>query len=629
MYRAVDERLGRTVAIKLLQQALVFEPVFIRRFEAEAKAAAQLNHPNILKVYDWGVDGEPYLVMEYLENGSLRDLYRRGVSLDRAQVIRLGEETASALAHAHERHFLHRDIKPANLLFGSAGGVRLADFGLVRALSEATVTESGVFGTPRYMAPEQVEGKAAKPASDVYSLGLVLYEAMTGSIPFAGDSPAALALARLTQPVGNPQPGDELFDLLISMLARNPSDRPSAAEVQAVLKAQARQMDPPDPIDFTSKQVPVAEAILDGSVSEPEGHPGAGRSAVAGAGARTVANGLEAASVTEFDGDDQGSYLPAGLTRSITLDDLSGAENDLAGKRSAKANILIKLLGLLLLAALISGTWFAYTSFLRQVRLPALTGMPSSEAVASLKKLGFRSVATSYIYSSNVPTGDVVTTKPNADLEVRLYQRISVLVSKGHAPVVVPQFDGTNGNTAVAKAKSLGFQVTEKNVYSSSVAPGIVMDQSITAGMKARWGSALLLTVSAGPPPRPVPNVVGDSSSRAETLLSGAGFKFAVQQAYSNTVASGDVISESPSAGSDQPYQSAITLVISVGPHYVTVPNVYGDSLKQAAVALQAQGLSIGQVVAPFGGNTVVGQSPQAGQTVIYGSAVNVLVAPG
>ncbi len=251
VYRAIDDRLGRTVAIKLLQRGLADDPIFLRRFRDEAQAAAQLNHPNIMKVFDWGSDeGEPYLVMEYLSNGSLRELHARGSSLSTSQVVQIGAATASALAYSHHRNFLHRDIKPANLLFDDGGRVRIADFGLVRALSETTVTETGggILGTPRYMAPEQVEGKRSVPGSDVYSLGLVLYEALFGAIPFQGDTQLALAFARLRDPVVNPLPDDPVARSIVSMLARDPDSRPSAAEIEHEWNGFARDLTNPEPL---------------------------------------------------------------------------------------------------------------------------------------------------------------------------------------------------------------------------------------------------------------------------------------------------------------------------------------------------------------------------------------------
>jgi len=616
VYRAVDDRLGRTVAVKVLQRGLADDPVFLRRFRDEAQAAAQLNHPNIMKVFDWGSDeGEPYLVMEYLANGSLRELWARGVRLTRPQVVGLGQATASALAYSHTRNLLHRDIKPANLLFDEEGRVRIADFGLVRALSETTVTDSsgGLVGTPRYMSPEQVEGKRSVPASDVYSLGLVLYEALTGAIPFTGDTQLALAFARLRQPVPRPDPGDRVLGLVCRMLELRPESRPSAAEVTAAFEHLARDLGAAGPL-VALFDPPVAltpEAIMDDSLQWVHT-----TKAVAGEGATIL---LEAPSRTSTLPKQPGVVQPAPRVASPV-----GTEGPSEVGRHRRWWLFLPLL--ILLAALGYGGYLAWLRF-RVVELPRVTDLSASRAIATLHSHGLLSVATAGTYSASVPEGEVVGSTPPAGARVRADRRVVVLVSRGHAPVFAASFVGAPFATAKTRLGELGLVADPTYRYSPDVPSGVVMSES-PVNRKVAFGSKVAFVVSKGPAPRPVPNVTGDALSSAEAALKAQGFGWSVTRQYSNSVAAGDVISQGTAAGTVEPFGTSVALVDSLGPHYVQVPNVVGDSLQQAEATLQQDGFTIGTVSAPFGGNTVQYQSPGAGQTVLYGATVNLLVIP-
>ncbi|MEO7555139.1 MAG: protein kinase, partial [Acidimicrobiales bacterium] len=266
VYLADDTRLRRRVAVKLLHQALAEDESFLRRFRAEAQAAAAINHPHILAVYDWGEDGrEPYLVMEHLAGGSLRGLLDTGRRLDTAQALMVGLETARALDHAHKRGFVHRDIKPANLLFGEDGRLRIADFGLARALAEAAWTEpaGAMIGTARYACPEQARGEPVGGKGDVYSLGLVLIEAVTGKVPFAAETTIATLMARVDKPVDVPEAMGPLRKILTRVGASDPAARPEAGELAVGLLAAAELLARPTPLPLagttTANDIAVAD----------------------------------------------------------------------------------------------------------------------------------------------------------------------------------------------------------------------------------------------------------------------------------------------------------------------------------------------------------------------------------
>ncbi len=625
VYRAIDDRLGRTVAIKLLQRGLADDPIFLRRFRDEAQAAAQLNHPNIMKVFDWGSDeGEPYLVMEYLSNGSLRELHARGSSLSTSQVVQIGAATASALAYSHHRNFLHRDIKPANLLFDDGGRVRIADFGLVRALSETTVTETGggILGTPRYMAPEQVEGKRSVPGSDVYSLGLVLYEALFGAIPFQGDTQLALAFARLRDPVVNPLPDDPVARSIVSMLERDPDSRPSAAEIEHEWNGFARDLTNPEPLfaPGAGTLASTPEVVMDDSLQWL-------------ADGSTVA--VDLTDHLALARDESSTAMLADQTRENTdhtsaLDisntpRLTPAPQDMEEVGSRRPWWLLFFLLPILVAAALGGA--VLYQRLRTIKVDDVANLTASSASQRLRGEGIAHIVLESRYSSKVPSGRVIGSSPSGGQSIHPDSSVVLYVSKGHAPVYVASFQSAQFTTAQHALTAKGFLVRPTYEYSPDVPAGVVMSES-PVNQKVPYHSVVKFIVSKGPAPRPVPNVVGVSLTTAEGDLTNQGFTYSVQKQYSNSVSNGDVISQSVSAGTVSAVGTSVTLVESLGPHYVRVPNVVGDALGTAESTLQSQGFVVGTVSAPFGGSIVQYESPGAGQTALYGASVNLLVIP-
>ena len=625
VYRAIDDRLGRTVAIKLLQRGLADDPIFLRRFRDEAQAAAQLNHPNIMKVFDWGSDeGEPYLVMEYLSNGSLRELHARGSSLSTSQVVQIGAATASALAYSHHRNFLHRDIKPANLLFDDGGRVRIADFGLVRALSETTVTETGggILGTPRYMAPEQVEGKRSVPGSDVYSLGLVLYEALFGAIPFQGDTQLALAFARLRDPVVNPLPDDPVARSIVSMLERDPDSRPSAAEIEHEWNGFARDLTNPEPLfaPGAGTLASTPEVVMDDSLQWL-------------ADGSTVA--VDLTDHLALARDESSTAMLADQTRENTdhtsaLDisntpRLTPVPQDMEEVGSRRPWWLLFFLLPILVAAALGGA--VLYQRLRTIKVDDVANLTASSASQRLRGEGIAHIVLESRYSSKVPSGRVIGSSPSGGQSIHPDSSVVLYVSKGHAPVYVASFQSAQFTTAQHALTAKGFLVRPTYEYSPDVPAGVVMSES-PVNQKVPYHSVVKFIVSKGPAPRPVPNVVGVSLTTAEGDLTNQGFTYSVQKQYSNSVSNGDVISQSVSAGTVSAVGTSVTLVESLGPHYVRVPNVVGDALGTAESTLQSQGFVVGTVSAPFGGSIVQYESPGAGQTALYGASVNLLVIP-
>ena len=256
VFLADDTRLRRRVAVKVLHHGLADDESFSRRFRAEAHSAAALNHPNVVAVYDWGEDdGEPYLVTEYLDGGSLRGMLDDGRRLSVSQALVVGLEAARGLDYAHKRGFIHRDIKPANLLFGEEGRLRVGDFGLARALAEAAWTEpaGAMIGTARYACPEQARGQLVDGKGDVYSLGLVLIEAVTGRVPFTADTTIATLMGRIDTPVEVPEQLGPLRPVLERAGRPDPAERPDAGELATRLLAASQQLERPAPLPLVRR----------------------------------------------------------------------------------------------------------------------------------------------------------------------------------------------------------------------------------------------------------------------------------------------------------------------------------------------------------------------------------------
>ncbi len=595
VYRALDLDLRRRVAIKLMLRAYSGDAAFMKSFAAEARATAQLNHPNIVRIYDWRIDNdEPFLVMELMENGSLSMLYQRHIRLSRAQVAEIGHATAQALEYAHGKRLLHRDIKPANLLFDHSGRVRLADFGLAQILSGATITEAGnrAIGTPRYMSPEQAAGEKSREVSDVYSLGLVLFEAATGVFPFTGDTPLLIAQARLYQRVVNPHPGDELLDVVMAMIERDPADRLEAKDVVKRLAAVAANLGTPAPIVFSPGARDSPEAIMDDTRHEVV--PG---SATAG----SFADGL-----TEM----------AGASATGVLDRPQPASEPERAKRRRRWPWLFVLF---LLLAVVGGGLAAY-HYLRPISIPPLVGRSGSSAAALLHRDGFLHVGEVLRYSATYPAGEIAATSPGSGSTVLANAKITLVVSRGHAPIRLGNLVGTPSATALDQLSRLGFAVSRSAAYSTSAPAGTVISQLPRPGTY-RFRTRVALVISSGPPPRPVPNVYLDSQNQASSQLAAAGFSASFQQAYSNSIPAGEAVSQSPAAGQVEAYNSQVVVTISMGPHYVQVPNVVGDPLAAAEATLNAGGFTV-QVDPIFNSGQVFLENPTAGTTVLYGSAV-------
>ncbi|HET6914756.1 MAG TPA: PASTA domain-containing protein [Acidimicrobiales bacterium] len=630
VYVAEDVSLRRRVAIKVLHEALAGDEGFLRRFRAEAQVVAALRHPNILRVYDWGEDGgSPYLVMELLEGGSLRALLDRGNLLSPAQAASVGAEAARALDYAHRRGLVHRDIKPANLIFDDEGRLSVADFGLARALAEATWTEpaGAVVGTARYAAPEQVRGQSLDSRADVYSLALVLIEATTGAVPFAADTTLGTLMARVERDVEVPEGLGPLGPVLEKAGRSDREQRLDAAGLVDALDKIAAKLPPPAPLPLAA---PSPAGLVENDPNPTE-YPGRTRlfdvasieAAEALAGRETAASTKTGPAAAVAGSERRAAHPQAWVPRSEPDD-----EGPPPGRRRRRWRIAaLVLAALLLIGGGTAGALVATSAFTPTHPVPNLVGDSEAQASSLLRPLHLHLTVYQRQYSSRA-AGTILAQRP-ARGSLREGAAIGVLLSLGPQPVNVPtNLANTPLDAAEAAILALGLKVgTITHQTSMTVASGLVISSSPNSGTLLP-GQAVNLVVSSGKPTVPVPTLAGTASGQsfaaAQSALQAVGLTAVESDQFSDTVAKGQVIGTNPAAGAQATVGSQVTVLVSKGPDLVAVPNVAGQSVAQASQTLAQAGFNVTGVT----GNPnkpVSATSPAANTMVHRGSNVQII----
>ncbi len=628
VYLAEDVSLQRHVAVKVLQPGLATDEAFLKRFRAEARSVASLNHPHVLRVFDWGDDTDgPYLVLEYLGGGSLRDLLDRDVRLSYAQAAQLGTEVAQGLAYAHVRGLVHRDIKPANLLFDEEGRVRVADFGVARALAEAAWTEpaGAMVGTARYISPEAAEGKPVDGRADVYSLALVLYEAVTGTVPFVTDTTMGTLAARIGQPLPHHEALGPLDDVLARAAAPDVAARLDAAGLAARLGALAAALPTPAPLPLVIPHLDATSTVRGfrpPGVSEltDSGVVVAGTSSTAIAPSVTAATAVTAAAPVGtragpgeiFDAEPNG----AGPGR-------FGPRSSWVGRRTwwiVAAIALVVIVAAGLVAALETSV------FTPSHPTPALVNLPVAQARSAVAKVHMDLRFGPPVKSIAVGAGSVVSQSPKPGVSQKEGSTVTVVLSEGKPDVTVPSLTGMTCAQAAAALQSAHFQsVCAPGAYNDNIQAGVLDLWSIGSTQNpttAPYGATITLVPSLGHSPATVPSIpTSYTLQQAQAALEAVGLTATQNSESSTTVPSGQVISTSPASGASAPYGSAVTVNVSTGPPTTTVPNVLQDTVSQATSAMQSAGLSVSGV-SGNPNNSVVGTQPSIGSTVPTGSSV-------
>jgi serine/threonine-protein kinase len=638
VYAADDTRLRRRVAVKVLHAALAEDAAFLRRFRAEAQLAASLHHPHIVTVHDWGEDDMPFMVLELLEGGSLRAMLDRGTQLSVAQAARIGRDVASALHYAHSAGVLHRDIKPANLLFDEHGIVRVADFGLARALAEASWTEpvGAVFGTARYASPEQARGVKLDGRSDLYSLALVLVEAVTGDLPFGADTTIGLLTARTQEPLVAPESLGPLAAVVDRAGAIDPEDRyPNAATMRAALAAAAESTPPPAPL------------ALAGAINRPDAHP------TRAAPPRDPRNPL----LFDQDAADMPTAPPTvhptqklpivggpPLTTTQPVPPTQPAKK--APKKAPKPTAIAPkqpdgegggrnprrlvpfVVGLVLLVTVaIATAALARVSGSAPIPVPNLIGLTQADAMARARTTDGLVARVGPQRAAPDPAGVVIDQEPSPG-EMTTGGRVTLIVSSGPAPLAIPNIVGKPWKQGKATLDKNGWLLdggAPKREYSDTVAKDVVIRVSPPPGQPVPPETPLAVVVSDGRAPVVVPDLSDESYEDAKAELEE--LKFTVPppiEDFHDAVKKGDVIGTDPGVGTQAPYGSEVKVHVSKGRDLVTVPNLINRDLDEATERAEDNGLVL-EVDGRFNDNwEVAAQDPCPGDRVKRGSTVTV-----
>jgi len=602
VYRALDRRLDRVVALKIMHPQLADGVDVAARFRREARAAARLAHPGVVGVYDQGsTDEMNYLTMEFVDGTNLRALLRRRGVLPVGEALQTVERVLDALAAAHRAGLVHRDIKPENILITTDGEVKVADFGLARAVSEATVATAGsLLGTVAYLSPEIVTNGEADARADVYAVGAMLYELLTGHQPFQGDTPIQVAYQHVHAEV--PAPSEEILwlpyqvdELVAALTAKDPGDRPTDAGAARALVHRVR----------TS----LDEHDLARRADLPEEPPAPS----------SPETGDVQAEVTTAVGHTGTIALPVGAVP-LTED----PEEPPPRRRVRGRRVLLVLLVVLLLAALGGGgTWWyltigpgAYT------QVPDLVGAPQEQAEATLtdRELDYQ-VDTAF--SDEVPEGQVISTDPRPGYDVRRDGQVQLVVSRGVQMLTVPAVTEQPEDEALAMLEEEGFTVAPVDrVYHQEIAEGVVISTDPAPGEKVRHDTQVTVTVSRGKEPITVPDVTGESEDDAAGAIDDAGAVPQVEErVYHDTVPEGHVVSQTVTG--DALRGDVVHLTLSRGPELFEVPDVFGMQYGDAEDQLTELGFDV-QREDVLGGvfGTVRNQSVAAGEMEPAGTVI-------
>jgi eukaryotic-like serine/threonine-protein kinase len=641
VYVAEDVSLRRRVAVKLLHPALADDKSFLRRFQAEARVVAALRHPHVLRVYDWGNDdGTPFLVMELLEGGSLRSLLDRGGLLSPGQAAVIGAEAAQALDYAHRRGLIHRDIKPANLLFDDEGHLSVADFGLARALAEATWTEpaGAVLGTARYAAPEQVQGRGLDGRADVYALALVLVEAVTGRVPFTADTTIGTLMARVHQPLTGPPELGPLGPIVDRAGTPDPADRIDAAELGRALEEVIRQLPRPGPLalagplvtgevetDDELTELPGRARLFDGEVETDDELSGRARpfdgEALGRRGSAPVmaADGVapKTAGVLAAPAGVKGDDVSIGPIPVVGPDRSGPAASE--GRRRHRWGRW--LLAALVAVALVAGGAVALARAPRPSHpVPSLAKATEVQALAALAPLHLRLRVANRPYDDSAPAGTIVRQRPESG-QLREGSTVSVDVSAGPPPVAVPDLGGLTQGDAAQRLAGAGLTLGHvSSRVDAAVQAGAVIDWTGRGGPRPK-GSPVDLVISSGPPTVTIPDVHGKSFADAQAALAAIQLTAVENDQFSDTVPKGQVVATAPPISTAAVVGSQVAVVVSKGQDLVAVIDVTSQSVAAATSHLQAAGLSVSEVVGSPD-RTVYVTNPPKGALVKRGSAV-------
>lgn len=602
IYAGIDTRLDRSVAVKIMHAHLANDEAFVSRFIKEAKATAALSHPNIVSIQDqgWNEGGPPavFLVMELVEGSTLRDLLHQSGSFSTDQAMRFITPILSALAAAHQLGIIHRDIKPENILISNDGRIKVADFGLARNTSLAqtmTAESSVVLGSVSYLSPEQVQRGIADARSDVYAIGILLFEMLLGRKPYDGETPIQIAYRHVNDRIPNvkefkPEIPDEIADLIFQATAPNPDQRPKDAEqllnqirdIQAKLDPKRRQMslelDLPPVTPKVSKKPKVSIGSAFGGLKEKT------------------------------------NQLISSNSTNLTKQEDSVRTKKRKVSKRVKRNRIIALL--ILLTMIFGGYQLLGVG---KISVPSLVGMNQAEATEVLSELGLTAEVAEEIFSEDIAKGKIISTSPGGGGRVSPAGKVGLVISKGQERIEIPSVTNLTPDLATQKIAELGLTIGDVNeAFDMKIPAGFVIGTDPKSGDKVKRNSVVNIVVSKGVEKVSLISYVGKGGDEALSELTNKGFDVNVVYKFSDRVFKGLVISQTPESSDSIGLGSKVELVLSKGPEFVFVPNVLGKSKNDASLDLENLGLK----VVTKGSGKVNNISPAIGTKVKQGAVI-------
>lgn len=595
VYLADDQLLDREVAVKMLSARYAADPSFVERFRREASSAARLNHPNIVAVYDRGeTNGSYYIVMEYLDGLNLKELIRRDGPLPPGMAIDYTLQILAALGAAHKRDIVHLDAKPQNMMLADEGLLKVTDFGIARAGGRSDLTSVGsVIGTAQYLSPEQARGEDVTAASDCYSAGIVLYEMLTGRVPFDGDQPMAVAMKQINeQPspprVHRPDLPEDLNAVVMKALAKRPSERYRTAEEFAAALRPIRE-----------RFGPAATAVM----------------GAAAASATQVMQRPEATAATQVSTRRPPPRTPPPPTPSSKRAWWIAAVAVLA--------IAAVAVGLLMINGSIGGGGGGVT-------IPPVAGQDEETALRTLADAGLTNVQTRQVSSNDVPSGSVVRTSPVAGQEVTADARVDLLISSGPDTIELPSVIGDEEAKALQKLRDAGFANPTITREENDAVEGIVFNQTPSAG-DVSPDSQVTIFVSQGPGSVTIPDLTSTDRNDAARQLRDLGLDPRVVGEENGDFPPNTVIRTEPGSGEEVEKGEQVRVVIAQPPQSAEVPSVIGESQESGTAILESVGFAVRSesVTDPASFGEIIDQSPIGGSEVPRGRTVTITVSAG
>ena len=608
IYEAIDTRLDRKVAVKIMHPHLAQDEKFIERFIREAKAAAALSHPNIVAVQDqgWNQSGVPavFLVMEMIEGHTLRDFLNEQGSLQIKDGIKFLLPILSALSAAHKLGIVHRDIKPENILISKEGRIKIADFGLAKGplLGQTMTAESSVIlGSVSYLSPEQVQRGIADPRSDVYSTAITAFEMFTGEKPFSGEEPIQIAYMHVNGRVPRmseikPSIPQALDDLIFKATNVDPDGRPADASVfHSELLRISNALNPKENQLSLELDIPIAP--------------------------------MRPKKLSFKEKSRQKKEKTLVMTEPVAPKPETTAQVKKRRKISKRVR-RNRFIALFLAIALGIGGWYVLVGPGSKVIVPSVIGGTQKEANAAFSALGLTSVVTEKRYSEEIPEGRIIETLPNGGGRVDANGQVKIILSKGPERYEIPSLAGLTPEAAVNLLAKFPVKIGEQTeVFNTTTPKGYVISSTPSAGEKVKRDSIINLTISKGVETINLDSYIGKSGEQALNELTDAGFEVDSKYAYDEKVLSGAIISQSPAGGTPAPKGSKISLVISKGSQYVFIPNLFSITEAKAIAALKDLGLEVKvKKIGTKSVKKVTAVSPKVGSKVKRGSTVTITV---